>query len=111
MKAETHNGWTNYETWAVKLWIDEGGGIDDLAEDFVATQTPEELDFTENKMWSSAAVTFGGMVRQSVDEMNPLDSGASMYADLLNAALGEVNWTEIASHIIEGVISECAGPA
>ena len=32
--------------------------------------------------------------------------GNSVYSDLLNTALGEVNWHEIAESIIEGVKAE-----
>ena len=27
-EKKTYNGWTNYETWNVKLWLDNDGELD-----------------------------------------------------------------------------------
>jgi hypothetical protein len=35
-------------------------------------------------------------LKDSVEDMNPLGDKATMFTDLLNAALSEVNWHEIA---------------
>jgi hypothetical protein len=36
-----------------------------------------------------------------VEEENPLKDQASAFADLLNAALAEINYKEIAEHLLE----------
>jgi hypothetical protein len=55
----TYNGWTNYETWNVALWINNYQGLYDVAqecgsyEDFVdyigefMTQTPDGVKFND----------------------------------------------------------------
>ena len=82
----TYNGWSNYETWNVALWIDnEPGTYDERRE--LARRARSVSDLANSlKAW--------------VEEMAP-DLGASMFADLLGAALSEVDWSEIADHWYE----------
>lgn len=36
---KTYNGWTNYETWNVALWIQNDEGLYDLAKNFTDYET------------------------------------------------------------------------
>ena len=57
-----YNGWTNYETWNVSLWIQNNQGLYDLArlsddyQDFVdcvsefMSETPDGVSFTSDKL-------------------------------------------------------------
>lgn len=47
-----------------------------------------------------AVSALADQLKQEINDAAP-DLGASCFADLLNAALGEVNWYEIASSMIE----------
>jgi hypothetical protein len=42
-------------------------------------------------------------LKNEIEEANPVADQASMWADLMGAALSEVNWHEIAEHYIENV--------
>ena len=85
-REKTYNGWTNYETWNVKLWLDnEQNSADDMAR--MARRTTE-------------AGKLAREIKDYVQEYSP-DLGASMFADLLNAALSEVDWYEIAEAYIK----------
>jgi hypothetical protein len=84
---ETYNGWHNYETWAAALWIDN-----------------EEPTYRERCALADHAASIGALAETLktwvTDELMP-DLGASLAADLLGAALSEVDWSEIASNWYE----------
>jgi hypothetical protein len=80
MSDKTYNGWSNYETWNVNLWLDNEPGTYDEKREIVRTATSEYKAAQALKDW--------------VEEMMP-DLGATMWADLLGSALSEVDWDEI----------------
>jgi hypothetical protein len=75
-----YNGWSNYETWNVNLWLDNDQGSYDEKRDIIRRADDKNEAAETLKSW--------------VNEMAP-DLGASMFADLLGAALSEVDWYEI----------------
>lgn len=81
MSDKKYNGWTNYETWAVALWIDnEEGSYHERRG--ICRRAKDSCDAARAlKAW--------------VEEQAP-DLGASLFSDLLGAALSEVDWYEIA---------------
>ena len=83
MSDETYNGWTNYPTWNVALWLGNEEGRYLAALELAAQKY--EYDFER-------AEAFKDWV---TDELAP-DLGASFAADLLGYALGEVDWQEVA---------------
>lgn len=97
--STTYNGWTNYETWNVKLWIDNDHGLysdfNDQARDLL---TDEEGDK------EAAASALARALETFFDDNLPEPQG--VYADLLSAALGRVEWFEIAQHIINDVFDD-----
>lgn len=109
---KTYNGWTNYETWVVNLWIGNEEG------DYRYWQAAAQECYDEAGEGVSAYAKFTGreiftreeravlalekQLKSEIEENAP-DLGASMFADLLNAAMSEVNWHEIAAGMIDGV--------
>ena len=97
-----YNGYTNYETWAVKLWIDndqpsqeywlEGARIS-------LTEAPDNGDpgtiFTREER---ATFDLADALKEWHEENTP--SAFGVFADLLNASLGRVDWQEIATSLI-----------
>lgn len=83
MTTQTYNGWTNYETWAVKLWIDNDQG----------DQGDQEY-WLERAKEVHGAYELSDMLRTEMQEAMPDLQG--VFADLLQAAIGSVNWHEIA---------------
>lgn len=82
---DTYNGWTNYETWLVNLWLtNDWNSYDSLRHIVAAFETTSEQ-----------ANELEHMVRY---ERDCYEEEPSMWRDLLGAALSHVNWHEIAEN-------------
>lgn len=105
MKTETYNGWTNYETWVVNLWMDNEEGTHDywleVAADVYNNEAKEQNFFTKIE---DAVSILADRLKDSHEDNRPELPG--VYGDLIGAALGEVNWQEIAEHLLENVEDE-----
>lgn len=92
-----YNGWTNYETWVINVWI----GNDRGSHDYWKERTKEVLS-----QWNKApmngpvgALELAEVLKDVHEAEIPELKGFA--ADLMNSALGEVNWYEIAVSLIE----------
>jgi len=83
MEHKEYNGWTNYETWVVSLWMDN----EQSTYDFFREQARHWTDVDR----------FADCLKEYHEELLPKLKGFA--ADLMNAAMSEVNWFEIASHL------------
>lgn len=110
-----YNGWANYETWAVALWLDNeehshrhwrAAARECVGEAADHPHTREDL--------VSAATTarrlLADRLKEEVEAGAP-DLGATLYADLLGAALDEVDWAEVADGYLSEVGESDAGDA
>jgi hypothetical protein len=77
-----YNGWPNYETWVVHLWLSNDQGTEQTMHDLV----------TE----ASSCYAAGDTIQMWVEEQCPLAEQASVFVDLLGHALGRVEWAEVA---------------
>ena len=91
---ERYNGWENYETWVVKLWIDN--------EEAWYNQWNERADELKEEGGDLITLGLSDELKEAFDDGNPLEE-AGVYTDLLYSALGNVNWYEIAESILEEV--------
>jgi hypothetical protein len=91
-----YNGWTNYETWCVKLWLDNDQETYNYWYDMAM-----EAWHDNDKELEPAAHVLRKQLKDEINEANPLAEDASMFSDLLSAALSEVNWYEIAETYLE----------
>jgi hypothetical protein len=94
---DSYNGWTNYETWAVNLWMGESSDYwEELIQDVIEG---EDLSDVRALTYKISLV----LKEQHEDDM-PQTSG--VFGDLLSASLSLVNWYEIAEHIVEDALEE-----
>jgi hypothetical protein len=92
--SEGYNGYTNYETWNVALWIDNDQGSQSYWED-VAQEVWNDSEGTQYRTRDRVAVSeLAGRLKSEHEDNAPSLEGT--YGDLLSAALGSVNWHEIA---------------
>lgn len=90
METEKYNGWTNYATWRVNLEMFDG--------------------FDPREWWQGSfetAYDLGIACKELAEERILSDcgpgalTGQNLAADYAMAFLSDVNWTEIARHMIE----------
>lgn len=101
--TDGYQGWSNYETWNVALWLGNDEGSYNHTRE-LADQAREEAPDHHNtgNVWTeeeSARFLLADALKDLIEESAP-DLGASMYADLLGAALSEVDWQEIAENLL-----------
>ena len=104
MEEKKYNGWTNYETWAVALWIDnEQVRYRRWRADAVeaAFRAPYCQQVTDGIWTAKEAVRFllADWLKAVITEAAPTEE-PDVFSDLLSAALEAVNWEEIADHLL-----------
>jgi len=94
MTDTTYNGWSNYATWRINLEVFDGMTLEDMN---TVEVDPYEVsqylqDYAEEIIFLDSHI--GGK------------SPSSLMEDYARAFLQEVNWYEIAQHLIEDHIIE-----
>jgi hypothetical protein len=103
MERKDYNGWTNYETWNVNLWMTNDQG----SSEHFANMAQEEWDqagaldpaYEGQTRKQQTACNLADHLKEWHEEALPELEGFA--ADLLNAAMSEVNWYEIAENLLE----------
>jgi len=91
METKTYNGWANYETWNCNLWLDNDGSMEYLVERATELRADDP---------DSAIYDLAKEIESMIDDANPIGNDVSMFSDMLSAALREIDYYEIAEHII-----------
>ncbi len=81
-----YNGWANYETWAVGLWVDNEQAL-----------YYEKIELTCRFTDDDSSYRCAQAIKEWIESMQP-DLGASLWSDLLGGAMSEVDWGELADH-------------
>jgi len=112
MSTNKYNGWTNYETWCVKLWIDNDEGSYRYWQDRTqAAFDNAEAEKTFTRM-ENAAFALAAELKDEHEENAPAQNAenSGVYTDLINAALSEVNWHEIAENLLSDIETDEQAP-
>lgn len=102
--SRRHNGWSNFETWCVNLWLENNEAAcfhwREQARRCLEEAPDSRLVWDENFRIEDAATSMLAERLQDVivDKMPPRPS--DVYSDLLTAALGQVNWEELAVNLL-----------
>lgn len=105
-KDQTYNGWTNYETWCIHLWLTNEEATYRFCRGLArqaAMEAPGCRQVREQIWTVEEAKKFllADQLKEVVSEMNPLASQASMFSDVLGANLSEVDWHDVAEAFLE----------
>ena len=105
-KTADYQGWKNYATWNVALWLDNDQGSQSMVQEWAqeaVAQAPKDENVGKGYWSVEDAVKYAlaDRIKQYVEEGNPLSGDASMYSDILGSALGDVDWGEVAEHYME----------
>ena len=85
MEKQTYNGWTNYATWRVNLEVFDGGSWND----YYIGSFPEPYDL-------------GLALKEHAENLiTDYKSETTLAQDYALAFLSDVNWHEIAEHLID----------
>jgi hypothetical protein len=101
----TYNGWANYETWCVNLWLTN----EEPSYHYWREQAEECLREAERRLEphltprEGARSALADQLREEIasDESFP---SAGLFGDLLSAALDSVDWAEVADSFLEEVV-------
>jgi hypothetical protein len=104
MEKKEYNGWYNYETWLLALWIDN----EESSYNYWREIAQESYDVAEaDKMFTRderATSSLADRLKDAFEEAQPEVTG--FWADLINAAMSEINWYDVAEHYISDVEKE-----
>jgi hypothetical protein len=90
--SDRYNGWTNYATWRVNLEMFDGMNV------YEAFSIIEDDDASE----------LASALKQYADELLTMNGEKGLVVDYARAFLQDVNWYEIAEHMLDAIKSEVA---
>ena len=67
--SEEYNGWTNRETWATALWIDNDEGMSNEASEKISEAFLEDMDKDSPNGWQDGLASATHSIQEWVEEM------------------------------------------
>jgi len=98
MNTLKYNGWTNYETWLCNMWFNDFDFTDMMDMFDNCEDNCDVLDIIEN------------YIKEYVEEVVEYSFSPALQHgfmnDMLNAAISEIDWRDIAEHYVDDVVDE-----
>lgn len=104
MTRQECNSWFNYETWRANLYF--GELFHELAHDYFTSLPSDELPGAEAYEFDQLVDHCSECFECSIDELMPSVPDGSFAQQILNSALAEINWQEIAEFYIKQLVSD-----
>ena len=99
-RTADYNGWSNYETWAVNMWVTNDQGSDEYWRELTDKVVRKNLFDKHN-----ATIDVSDALKDQIEQDRP-EMENSLYSDLLGAAMSEINYYEIAENWVDEVFEE-----
>ena len=94
MNNKGYNGWYNWETWCVNLWMDNDQGSHEMWREVAR----ESIDADEGTNWFYFEERLKEYLDYLQEDMQNNGIASGLAYDLLGGAISEVNTREIAMH-------------
>ena len=99
--SNTYNGWSNYETWNCNLWLDNDNYFNSVC-------NQKALDLANDVVTKDESIyILSNFIKEILDENMP-ENKPSVYSDLLQSAISNINFYEIAEHFIKSARNDLA---
>lgn len=110
MTIQEYNGWTNRETWATALWIDNDEGMQETARDYTLTAINEHSSAEDCTALSCLADTLENWIVEEVLTHENVAGNRDLWLMLTDiGSLYRVNWREIADSYLDETAEEGEG--
>ena len=90
---ETYNGWTNYETWCLNIWIDNDQYLAERKAELIREVT---LHYDDKQAYELSL-----LLESMVEELKEDALEVGLLSDLLGGAIGKINFFELAEHYLD----------
>ena len=88
--CKEYNGWSNWETWISKLWLDNEEHVHAMVVEMVKTSKQDDGD-------GITGAELEEFVWNTFDPDGKYWEGANLFQDFVNFSMNTANWDEIAA--------------
>lgn len=102
-----YNGWSTYETWCVYTWLTNDEATFNTCRSIAGEcgEVAPQCEQVEQHIWTvqeAMRFTLADRLKELIEDGNPLTEDASLYSDLLEASISDVNWHELSDAFLKG---------
>ena len=90
---ERYNGWTNYETWCLNIWIDNDQYLAERKAELIREVS---INYDDRQVYELSL-----LLESMVEELREDALQVGLLSDLLGGAIGKINFYELAKHYWE----------